>query len=438
MASTTTTARITRATIEAAWKRRSEGAREIIRDSQCRGLALLVGQRSMSWLLAWKPRGTNPETGKRWATQSLVIGTPATHGPEAAREEAARLKLAVRDGNDPAAERKARIHAASTQRARTASAILERYATTLPHRPRMKGAPGKISPRHAKQEAAYVKKALTIMDAADKPISEVDVPSISRMLTELAGHPAEAVHCHGALGRFMDWAMEHGFSNTNPVEALPRSKRPRPPQSRDVFLTPEDIAVLWKTADTLTHPVWRDLARFLLVVPARAGTVLKLDWPDIDMAKTIWNQPALVTKNGEPHRLHLPPLALEVLKARQMATDGKGLVFPAPQSGKSITMLRDIRATLAAATGITGWTWHDMRRSFASAVAEAGIAEPVADGVLNHRMSATRGGVLGVYQRASRWPEQVRAMELWGQLLTNAIGGVSAASNVVEIASHVG
>jgi hypothetical protein len=43
---------------------------------------------------------------------------------------------------------------------------------------------------------------------------------------------------------------------------------------------------------------------------------------------------------------------------------------------------------------------------------EADIPETVADAILNHWQSATRGGVPGVYRRASRWPEQVRAMDL--------------------------
>jgi hypothetical protein len=54
---------------------------------------------------------------------------------------------------------------------------------------------------------------------------------------------------------------------------------------------------------------------------------------------------------------------------------------------------------------------------------ERGIPEPVADAVLNHRQAATRGGVLGVYQRAQRWPEQVKAMEAWGAILAAAIAG---------------
>jgi len=63
---------------------------------------------------------------------------------------------------------------------------------------------------------------------------------------------------------------------------------------------------------------------------------------------------------------------------------------------------------------VTGRTWHDFRRSFASALGGAGIPEAVADASLNRRQAATRGGVLGVNQRPIRWPEQVKAMELWG------------------------
>ena len=85
-----------------------------------------------------------------------------------------------------------------------------------------------------------------------------------------------------------------------------------------------------------------------------------------------------------------------------------------------------------------GWTWHDFRRSFATALGEAGISEAVADAILNHRQSATRGGVLGVYQRATRWPEQVKAMQLWGQLLAAALNPGEADNKVVPMATRAG
>ena len=64
-----------------------------------------------------------------------------------------------------------------------------------------------------------------------------------------------------------------------------------------------------------------------------------------------------------------------------------------------------IKAKLDKAAEVSGWMWHDFRRSFASALGKAGVPEAVADAILNHRQAATHGGVLGVYQRSSRWPE---------------------------------
>jgi integrase len=87
---------------------------------------------------------------------------------------------------------------------------------------------------------------------------------------------------------------------------------------------------------------------------------------------------------------------------------------------------------------LNGWTWHDFRRSFATALGEAGIPEAAADAVLNHRQSATRGGVLGVYQRASRWPEQVMAMQLWGRILAAAIEGRAAVAEVMQLPARAG
>jgi hypothetical protein len=85
-----------------------------------------------------------------------------------------------------------------------------------------------------------------------------------------------------------------------------------------------------------------------------------------------------------------------------------GAPFPCP----------DIKANLIEAAkladndrdALTGWRWHDFRRSFAS--------------------------VLGVYQRSSRWSEQVRAIRLWGRLLQDAIDGKPSDANVVVMAAR--
>jgi integrase len=446
--------RITRQTIEAAWRRRQPGVRLTIRDAACRGLALVVNPGGMSWVFTFKPRGVNPETGRRWATRTVTIGTPESHGPDAARIAANTLKGAVKSGGDPAEERraKARERAAKAARAKAEAAardalttdrMLDAYAIALPARPSLRGH-GPISPRHAREELAYLKRAVAQMKVGALPVTEITPGHLRGMLTAEAQRPATARHRFGAFSRFCDWLQGDGHIPVNPCTLVAKAQRRIAVPPRRDFLTLPDLARLWHGAAHLPDVVWRDLARFLIAVPCRRSEAAHMDWSQVDLRGATWTIPAELAKNRDPHRLHLHQAALAILRARWEAA-GKprtGLVFPAPRSGKPVDTFSDMKARIeravaaelareAAATGeppsrLPAWRWHDLRRSFATALAEAGIPEAVADAILNHRQSATRGGVLGVYQRAQRWPEQKAAMARWGALLEAAITGKDA------------
>jgi len=49
--------KVTKATIDAAWRRRKPDHRLIVRDKDCRGLALIVNPTTMTWSYAYRPRG---------------------------------------------------------------------------------------------------------------------------------------------------------------------------------------------------------------------------------------------------------------------------------------------------------------------------------------------------------------------------------------------
>jgi integrase len=307
----------------------------------------------------------------------------------------------------------------------------------------MRGGDGLPSATYVADELTQVRLALDEIDAANTSAADLAEAQIRKLLSG----KSVARKRFGALSRFLDWCQDAGYIPTNPCAQIARVRRPRAPQARTHFLAPSALAKLWKAADALREPVWRDLARFLIAVPCRRGEAARLDWSHLDLAAAEWRQPSHMTKNRDPHRLHLHSLALDLLRDRRDATGGKGLVFPAPASGGVVDTFSYIKELLTSATqsrdgeegtAVTGWTWHDFRRSFASALGEASFPEAVADAVLNHRQSATRGGVLGVYQRASRWPEQQKAMELWGRLLMAAIEGREADANVVPMTARAG
>jgi integrase len=438
--------KITKATIASAWRRRKKGHRLIVRDMDCRGLALIVNSTSMAWSYAYRPRGTDHVTGRRWPNRTVTLGNPETHSPDDARCEANRVKGQAAAGADPAAEKKAAADAALRKRASTLARLVETYERVLPRRPKLRGS-GLPSADYVADELAQIRLALLEMKVETLPVSDLTGSHLRRLLGGEVERTASARARFGALSRFLDWCQDAGYVQSNPCALIARSRRPKAPQARAHYLTPTELAQLWKAAERLAEPVWRDLARFLIAVPCRRGEAAGLDWSHLHLNAAEWRQPSHLTKNRDPHRLHLHALALEVLRNRQKATGGKGLVFPAPKSGGVIDTFSDIKAALTEATtphddkdgaALAGWTWHDFRRSFATALGEAGIPEAVADAVLNHRQSATRSGVLGVYQRASRWPEQVGAMKFWGRHLADAIEGREADANVVPITARAG
>jgi integrase len=318
-----------------------------------------------------------------------------------------------------------------------------------------------------------LKLAIAEMEVADTPVAMLTDADVRRLLNVGGNLRAR----FGALSRFLDWCQDTGHLKTNPCALVARARRPKARQPRANYLTPAQLAQLWHAAGRLDEPVWRDFAKFLIALPCRRGEAANLDWSHLDVTAGVWRQPGKLTKNGEPHRLYLHDLALGILESRRRAwaeaearhdsvetasimptgIPRSGLVFPAPVSRDVLRTFTAIKGALTAATGpqegkaatgpqegkrgpppLDGWTWHDFRRSFATALGEAGIPEAVADAILNHRQAATRGGVLGVYQRASRWPEQVKAMELWGKLLAEAITGSEAPANAVPMVACVG
>jgi integrase len=448
--------KITKATVEAAWKRRAQKQRLVIRDAECRGLALVVNPTGMSWVFSYKPRGLDPETGKRWPSASVTIGTPESHSPDSARDGAGKAKGAVKSGGDPSAERKAAAQARTAKQVRTVGRMLDLYERALPMRPRMRGDGGLLSARHIGYEIAHAKAAARTMRIEALPVADVAPSHLRLLLTAEAARPATARHRLGAFSRFCDWLQDDGHIAANPCALLGRRQRRIVVARRTDYLDPSGLARLWHAASAL-GTVHRDLVRFLIAVPCRRGEAARMDWSHLDLSGAVWAIPAAHSKNRDAHRLHLHPLALAILRARWEAAEKPraGLVFPAPESGKVIDTFSDMKLRLVAAvqkadadalerTGesvpsLPAWRWHDFRRSFATALGEAGIPEAVADAILNHRQAATRGGVLGVYQRAQRRPEQVAAMKRWGVMLEAAIAGTEeAGANIVEFPAAAG
>ncbi len=406
--------------IERVWKDRAKGARIILTDRTCPGLELITNADSQSWVRPYRLRGVDPTTDKRFPMTAARLGSPATLSPDQARAEANRIKDVVAAGGDPGADRKATISKAALERASTVERTVADYLAVLPSKEKKGG--GLISRAWAEEQANHLCRAVTALGNASFPLASVDAKTVRRL------QQGESYrHRFGALNRFLDWAVHEDRIMVNPCSSIGKAYRPAAGGERERTPSLRELALIWAAAETALEPVFGDFVRFAITTPARRNEIANLDWRHVDLEERIVSQPAKLTKNRDPHELRLNTLALEILTLRweKAGRPKAGLVFPSPRSGKPITTFSALlRALHKGAPAVEPWSLHDLRRSFASTLGRlAQDDEVVIDGVLNHRQSASRGGVLCTYNRSVRLPAQHAALERWGRLIEDALEG---------------
>ena len=121
--------------------------------------------------------------------------------------------------------------------------------------------------------------------------------------------------------------------------------------------------------------------------------------------------PASVTKNRRSHTIPLSQLAADILDG--IPEDGPLLKYAG--WGKA-------KARLDKASGVTGWTLHDLRRSYATYHAQLGTPPHIIEALLNHK-SGIVSGVASVYNRylyLDEMREAVRKFETWFETVIKA------------------
>jgi integrase len=144
-------------------------------------------------------------------------------------------------------------------------------------------------------------------------------------------------------------------------------------------------------------------------------------WHDVDLVTGWWLIPAESSKNADPHRVPLTPMVLEILNRRAGAENRDDrYVF----SNHRHTCVLD-RAKKAAAILCKGgvsfhFRAHDLRRTAASYMGEAGVDRFHIAHVLNHR-SVTHSTVTAIYDRYRYDKEKRAALEKWAEVLTDIV-----------------
>ena len=73
------------------------------------------------------------------------------------------------------------------------------------------------------------------------------------------------------------------------------------------------------------------------------------------------------------------------------------------------------------------WTLHDLRRTAVTGMVEIGVAPHVVEAVVNH-VSGHKGGVAGVYNRATYAAEKRAALQRWADHVERIVAGRAPAT----------
>ena len=167
-------------------------------------------------------------------------------------------------------------------------------------------------------------------------------------------------------------------------------------RSRDRVLNDDEIRAVWRATSPLEvplaasiSPVFAAYVRFLLLTAARRSEAAKMQWSEI--AGGDWTLPASRNKTGVELVRPLSRAALTIVEAQPRPCD-----FVFSRNGKgAMGGIAELKAALNYASGVSGWTLHDLRRTSRSLMSRAGVPSDHAERCLGHVI----GGVRGTYDR---------------------------------------
>jgi integrase len=296
------------------------------------------------------------------------IGNRPEWTTSAAREEAERIKRAVDLGDDPVADQK------ELREAPTVADMCQRYdAEHLPNK------------RSAKDDRLMINKdilpALGGKKVADITFSDMD--TLHRNKARQA--PVKANRVIALLSKMFSLAIRWGWRSDNPCKGVQRS----PEEPRHVYLSTQELERLTSTLATFRDQQAANIVRLLLLTGARRGEVLSMKWADLDLDNGVWVKPGATTKRKTQHRVPLSVAAQQLLAGLKLASKGSEHVFASHGKLGRRESIKDVWPEICEAAGIRDVRVHDLRHTYASVLASAGLSLPVIGALLGHTQTQT-------------------------------------------------
>lgn len=366
------------------------GQRQEIWDTIVPGLGVRIGGRRKTFVAMVRARGR---------LRRVTLGVHPGLGVSEARTKARLLIEQAHNGVDPVEARQAREQHQEVQRRNTVASAVEDYITRY------------AQPRQ--RSWITTKRRLEIYLVAplgDRPVTSIERVDIVHAIDSILakGYLIGANRTLANIKTFFRWCVERGLVEKSPADLV---RAPALEVSRDRVLSDDELRAVWKATLAYAGPYGR-IVRLLLLTAQRREEVTGMHWSEVSFRSKSWTLPSARTKAG---RLHVVPLSDAVLLA-VCATRRVGPLVFASQADlmgtRTFSAWTQAKQRLDAASGVSDWRLHDLRRTSATGMASLGVSPPVIERVLNHSTSSA-GPLAAIYQRYDYAREKREALDLW-------------------------
>jgi integrase len=228
-------------------------------------------------------------------------------------------------------------------------------------------------------------------------LSAVSHEDVSRELNKIK-FPSEHAHVVVAAKVFFNWSIKRRFITDNPMLGLSH----RPSTARARVLSEAEVKSIWNAVEG----TFGKIVKLLILTGQRRGEIAALR--PAFFTHDICTLPASLTKNGREHSFPIGPLAVSLVVSA-LPSAAPYLFAARRKPNHPFNGWGKCKAALDKKSGVTEWTLHDLRRTFATQLASLGTPIHITERLLNH-VSGTQSGIVAVYQRHDYMPDMRAAM----------------------------
>ncbi|HET7884442.1 MAG TPA: tyrosine-type recombinase/integrase, partial [Acetobacteraceae bacterium] len=258
------------------------------------------------------------------------------------------------DGKDPVGERRERR---ATARARAGLPTVAERLTIW-----QAANEARWSRRYASEVGRLCSREL-LPALGDRPLTEVTRELWTSLLAATARRsPSVGAMLYRTVAAFLSHADAHGWITEHPLPRRGAAKIAPPVPSRERVLSDDELRRVWVATATL-GPGSQCFVRLLIATGCRAGEAAGIALGELDPASGLWRLSAQRTKNNRPHVMPVPPALMVELMARAPEGAGAGYRLLGRTRGGALSGFSKIKVAIDTSSGVSGWRFHDVRRT---------------------------------------------------------------------------